>query len=63
MFRWAGLFRGVSGPVSLIFRTLSVAPSPCVRRTWTVTCLASGVISTCLLGAGLVRAWSPSFVL
>ena len=54
-----------SGPVSLIFRALSVTPNPCVRRTWAraVTCLASGAISTCLLGAGLVRAWSPSFIL
>ena len=54
-----------SGPVSLIFRALSVAPSPYVRRTWAraVTCLTSGAISTCLLGAGLVRSWSPSFIL
>ena len=67
-----GSFLGLaSGPVSLIFQTLSVAhpppppPPPCVRCTWAkvVTFLASGAISTCLLGAGLVRAWSSSLVL
>ena len=61
-----GSFLGlVSGPVSLIFQILLVAPSPCVRCTWerAVTFLASGAIPTCLLGAGLVRAWSPSYVL
>ena len=54
-----------SGHVSLIFRTYQLPPSPRVRCTWAraVTCLASGAISTCLLGAGLVRAWSSSFVL
>ena len=41
-----------------IFQTLSVAPSPCVRRAWVraVTFLVSDPISTCLLGAGLVKA-------
>ena len=40
-------------------------PSPCVQYTWAraITFLVSGVISTCLLGAGLVRALSPSYVL
>ena len=45
-----------SGPVSLIYG---------VRCTWAraVTFLALGAIPMCLLGAGLVRAWSPSYVL
>ena len=61
-----GSFLGlVSGPVSLIFQTLSIAPSPCVRCMWArvLTFLTSGAISTCLIGAGLVRAWLPSLVL
>ena len=48
-----------SGPVSLIFfYPYQLPPSPGVRRTWAraVMCLASGAISTCLLGVGLVRA-------
>ena len=50
---------------ALFFKPYQLPPSPCVRYTWAraVTCLASGAISTCLLGVGLVRAWSPSFVL
>ena len=52
MFRWARLFLGLG-------------EWACVRCTWAraITFLASGAISTCLLGAGLVRAWSPSLVL
>ena len=54
-----------SGPTSPFFKPYQFPPSPCVRYTWAraVTFLVSGVISTCLLGAGLVRAWSPSCVL
>ena len=54
-----------SGPVSLIFRSLSVVPQPLctVYVGRAVTCFASGAFSTCLLGAGLVRAWLPSFIL
>ena len=58
-FVWLASFLGlVSGPVNLIFRTLSVSPSPCVRRTWArdVMCLASGAISMRLLEAGLIKA-------
>ena len=61
-----GFFLGLaSGPVSLIFQTLSIAPNPYVRCTWArvVTFLASDAISTCMLGAGLFRAWSPLLVL
>ena len=66
MFRWAFLSFGPGEwAYAPIFQTLSVAPSPCVRCAWAraVTFLVSGVISTCLLGAGLVRALSPSYVL
>ena len=54
MFHWAGLF---FGPVRLFFKPYQLPPSPCVRYTWAraVTFLVSGAISTCLLGAGLVR--------
>ena len=44
---------------------ISCPPSPCVRYAWAraVTFLVSGAISTCLLGAGLVKALSLSYVL
>ena len=40
-----------------IFQTLSVAPSPCVRCAWAraVMFLVSDAISTCPLGARLVK--------
>ena len=66
MFHWACLFIGPGEWARApIFQTLSIAPSPCVQYTWAraVTFLVSGAISTCLLGAGLVRAWSSSYVL
>ena len=46
-----------SGPASLFFKPYPLPPSPCVRYAWAraVTFLVSGVISTCLLGAGLVK--------
>ena len=59
MWAWqVGLRAYFSNPISY-------PPSPCVRYTWAraVTFLILGAISTCLLGAGLVRAWSPSYVL
>ena len=54
-----------SGPASPLFKPYQLPPSPCVRCAWAraVTFLVSDAISTCLLGAGLVRAWSPSYVL
>ena len=54
-----------SGPASLFFKPYQLPPSPCVRYTWAkaVMFLVSGAISTCLLGAGLVRALSSSYVL
>ena len=52
-----------SGPASPFFIPYQFPPSPCVRYAWAVTFLVSGAISTCLLGAGLVRALSPLYVL
>ena len=54
-----------SGPERLFFKPYQLPPSPCVRYTWerAVTFLVSDAISTCILGAGLVRAWSLSYVL
>ena len=48
-----------------VFLTPSVAPSPCVRNAWAraVTLLVSVAISMCLVGVGLVKACSPSYVL
>ena len=60
------LFLGLaSGPASPFFKPYQLPPSPCVRCAWVraVTFLISDAISTCLLGARLVRAWSPSYVL
>ena len=50
---------------STFFKPYQLPPSPCVRCAWAraVTFLVSDAISTCLLRAGLVRAWSPSYVL
>ena len=47
-----------SGPASPFFQTLQLPPSPCVRCEWArpVTFLIPDAISTCLLGAGLVKA-------
>ena len=55
----------VSGPASPFFKPYQLPPSPCVQCAWAraVTFLVLDAISTCLLGAGLVRAWSPSYVL
>ena len=66
MFYWACLFfRPGEWAYALIFQTLSVPPSPCVRCAWarTVMFLVSGVISTCQLRAGSVKALSSSYVL
>ena len=67
MIRWAGSFLGPGKWVCepYFFEPYQLPHSPCVRRAWArvVSCLASGAISTCLLGTGLVRAWSPSFIL
>ena len=54
-----------SGPASPFFKPYQLPPSPCVRYAWAraVTFLVSDEISTCLLGVGLVRALSPSYVL
>ena len=48
----------VSGLASPFFKPYQLPPSPCVRRAWAraVTFLVSDAISTCLLGAGLVKA-------
>ena len=47
-----------SGHASPFFKPYQLPPSPCVRRAWAraVTFLVSDVTSTCLLGAGLVKA-------
>ena len=47
-----------SGPANPFFKPYQLPPSPCVRRAWArvVTFLVSDAISTCLLGAGLVKA-------
>ena len=47
-----------SGPASPFFKPYQLPPSPCVWRAWAraVTFLVSDAISTCLLGAGLVKA-------
>ena len=54
-----------SGPASPFFKPYQLPPNPCVRCAWArvVTFLVLDAISTCLLGAGLVMAWSPSYVL
>ena len=54
-----------SGPASPFFKPYQLPPSHCVRYAWarTITLLVSDAISTCLFGAGLVRAFSPSYVL
>ena len=48
----------VSGPASPFFKPYQLPPSPCVRRAWAraVTFLISDATSTCLFGAGLVKA-------
>ena len=66
MSQWAYLSFGLGEwACAPIFQTPSVAPQPlctvCVARA--VTFLVSGVISTCQLGARLVRALSSSYVL
>ena len=47
-----------SGPASPFFKLYQLPPSPCVQRAWAraVTFLVSDAISTCLLGARLVKA-------
>ena len=47
-----------SGPSSPFFKPYQLPPSPCARRARAraVTFLVSDTISTCLLGAGLVKA-------
>ena len=57
VFYWACLFFGPS--------EWACAPLLCVRCAWAraITFLVSGVISTCQLKAGSVRALSSSFVL
>ena len=47
-----------SGPASPFFKSYQLPPSPCVRCACAraVTFLVSDAISTCLLGAGLVKA-------
>ena len=47
-----------SGPTNPFFKPYQLPPSPCVRRVWerVVTFLVSDAISTCPLGAGLVKA-------
>ena len=54
-----------SGPACLFFKPYQLPPSPCVRYAWAraVSFLVSGAISTCLLGAGLVRDFSSLYVL
>ena len=54
----------VSGPARLFFKPHQLPPSTCARCAWAraVSFLVSGVISTCQLGAGLVRALSTSYV-
>ena len=54
-----------SGPTSRFFKPYQLRPSLCVRCAWAraVTFLVSDAISTCLLRAGLVKAWSSSYVL
>ena len=54
-----------SGPASPFFKPYQLPPNTCVRCAWArvVTFLVSDAISTCQLGAGLVKAWSSSYVL
>ena len=54
-----------SGLVSLFSSPHQLPPSPYVRNAWAraVTLLVSVAISTCLFGAGSVKALSPSCVL
>ena len=54
-----------SGPASPFFKPHQLPPSPYVRNAWAraVILLVSVAVSTCLFGAGLVKALSPSYVL
>ena len=54
-----------NGPASPFSKPYQLPPSPCVWNAWAraVTLLVSVAISTCLFGAGLVRALSSSYVL
>ena len=54
-----------SGPTSQFFKPYQLPPSPCVQNAWAkaVTLLVSVATSTCLFGAGLVRALLLSYVL
>ena len=54
----ASLLGLVSGPASPFFKPYQLPPSPCVGCAWAraVTFLVPDAISTCLLGAGLVKA-------
>ena len=60
MLQWGmpllwGLASGLASP---FFKPYPLPPSPYVRRAWAraVTFLVLDAISTCLLGAGLVKA-------
>ena len=52
-----------NGPASPFFKPHQLPPNPCARCMWAraITFLVSGVISMCQLGAGSVRALSPSY--
>ena len=66
VFHWAYLFFGpCEWACTPIFQTLSVAPQPLCTVYVCKGCNVSriGAIFTCMLGAGLVRALSLSYVL
>ena len=54
-----------SGPVSPFLQPYQLPPSPCVWSAWVrvVILVASVAVSTCSPGVGLVKAYSPPYVL
>ena len=54
-----------SGPTSPFLQPYQLPPSPGVRSAWAraVILVASVAVSTCPPGAGLVKAYSPPYVL
>ena len=54
-----------SGPASPFLQPYQLPPSPCVRSAWAraVILVASIAVSTCPPGIGLVKTYSPPYVL
>ena len=54
-----------SGLASPFLQPYQLPPSPCVRSAWARAAIlvASATVSTCPPGVGLVKAYSPPYVL